>query len=206
MEALRSSPTQNEKRNLLSSIFVTILLGIAFQEMISPARESFRTNGPSLALIAYLGVFFLTALRFFIGAQLHLLSDDLLKQGGKAWFFDFSVISIEMIIMAFMGGVASPQTSQAARITFVGFLVALLALDIIWILAQWALGKTWSSWRRSFIPWRWAILNTALVLSLFLLTLATRGPYSLSFNIGLLVLNAIAFAVDVIWTDYFDVI
>ena len=36
---------QVEKRNLLSSFFITLLIGLAYQEMIPVVRESVRTNG-----------------------------------------------------------------------------------------------------------------------------------------------------------------
>lgn len=33
------------RRNLLSELFIVLLVGLAYQEMVAPVRESFRTVG-----------------------------------------------------------------------------------------------------------------------------------------------------------------
>ncbi len=83
-----------EKRNLLSSIFVTFMIALAYQEMVTPVRDSLRAAGFTFETIALFAIFFLTSMRFFIGSQLHLLSEGLLKMkdviaaGQRGRFFD----------------------------------------------------------------------------------------------------------------------
>ena len=43
-----------EKRNLLSSFFITVLIGLAYQEMVSPVRESVRASGITLGTVVWL--------------------------------------------------------------------------------------------------------------------------------------------------------
>jgi CDP-diglyceride synthetase len=57
---------QAEKRNLLSSFFITVLIGIAYQEMIAPVRESVRASGITLGTSILMAVFFLTGIRFWL--------------------------------------------------------------------------------------------------------------------------------------------
>ena len=66
------TPSQSEKRSLVSSVFITILLGIAYQEMVGPAKASLQLSGLSLGLVAYFSIFILTTLRFFVGSQIHM--------------------------------------------------------------------------------------------------------------------------------------
>ena len=101
MDAIIKIGKQAEKRNLLSSIFVTLLIGLAYQEMISPVRESIRATGLTWGTFVLFLVFFLTTMRFFIGAQLHLISESLLKLPGRVWFFDFIFIVLEMVVMVY---------------------------------------------------------------------------------------------------------
>jgi CDP-diglyceride synthetase len=206
MDNFTSPRNTKEKRNLVSSIFVTLLLGLAYQEMIAPVRVSFRETGFSLGLITILVIFFLTSIRFFIGAQLHLLSDRLLEMGGFVWFYDFMWIVIEMTVMAFMGGVSSVKASSEARIDFFTFLIVLYSIDVAWIVSQYLLGKPWKYFRRQFIPWRWAILNSFLIAFILLLQHFTKDLYSTTGLIWLLVLNIGAFVIDVILVDYYNVL
>jgi hypothetical protein len=151
-------------------------------------------------------IFFLTSIRFFIGAQLHLLSDRLLEMGGFVWFYDFMWIVIEMTVMAFMGGVSSVKASSEARIDFFTFLIVLYSIDVAWIVSQYLLGKPWKYFRRQFIPWRWAILNSFLIAFILLLQHFTKDLYSTTGLIWLLVLNIGAFVIDVILVDYYNVL
>ncbi len=195
-----------EKRNLLSSIFVTLLIGLAYQEMVTPVRDSLRSAGFTFGTIALFAIFFLTSMRFFIGSQLHLLSEGLLKMKGEVWFFDFVVIVLEMVVLVFLGGVASVEASRLARIDFAGLLAGLYALDVLWIASQWAAGRLFPAWRRDFIPWAWAILNLVLVAILLVLPVVIPDLYSALGLTLLLLVNAAAFLIDVFLVDYFEVL
>jgi hypothetical protein len=62
------------KRKLISSIFITMLIGISYKEMLAPVSNSVRASGFTAGTMFLAIIFFLTSMRFFIGNQLHLLS------------------------------------------------------------------------------------------------------------------------------------
>jgi CDP-diglyceride synthetase len=144
---------QIEKRNLLSSFFVTLLIALAYQEMITPVRKSVRTSGFTLETSLLMSVFFLTTMRFFVGNQLHLLSESLVTMPGLVWLYDLMVIIVQSVVLTFLGGVSSVEANRQTPIDFVRLLIILYVIDVAWIISQWILGKILPKWRRAFIPW-----------------------------------------------------
>ena len=197
---------KRDRRNVLSSIFVVVLIGIAYQEMVVPVRESVRTAGITLGTSVLFFIFFLTSMRFFIGNQLHLMSEGLLKMKGEVWFYDLMWIILQTTVLIFLGGVSSVEVSQSVKIGFIKLLIALYAIDVLWIISQWILGKIWKDWHRDFIPWKWGILNTVLISLMLLPLFLTNEPYSKGALIYLSILNTVAFAIDIMLVDYHDVI
>jgi len=110
---------QIEKRNLLSSFFVTLLIALAYQEMIVPVRESVRTSGMTLGTFLLMTIFFVTTMRFFVGNQLHLLSESLVKMPGLVWFYDLMVIIIQSVVLTFLGGVSSVEVNRQTSMDFI---------------------------------------------------------------------------------------
>jgi len=194
-----------ERRNLLAQLFVVLLLGVAYQEMISPIKSVIRVEGFSTEAVVFFGVFFLTSLRFFIGAQLHLVNESLLKMRSGVWFFDFMIIIFEMVIFIFLGGVASFDAGRLAGIDFFELLMTVYIVDIFWVILQVALGKIFSSWKRSFIPLKWALINLGALLSTALLY-CSSAVYSGAGMIIFGAVNAIAFIIDIFFIDYFKII
>lgn len=201
---LGEKKSQAERRNLLSSFFVTLLIGMAYQEMISVVKESFRVEGITLETFFLIATFFFVSMRFFIGNQLHLLSDALIRLPGLVWLYDLMVIIAQCIALVLLGSFSSVEVNQTTAVGFLEFLIILYILDIAWIISQWALGKFLANWRRAFIPWAWAILNSTLVISMLILDAAFVELYSLAMLIWLFALNLIGFVVDVVLVDYFD--
>jgi len=197
---------QTERRNFLSSIFVVILIGLAYQEMVTPIRESVRASGITLGTVILFAVFFLTSMRFFMGNQLHLMSEGLLKMKGEVWFYDLIVIIFQTTLIVFLGGVSSVEVNRRVQIGFVEILIALYAVDVMWIVSQWILGKIFQGWRRSFIPWAWGILNSVLIVSMIVLRVTVDDLYSNTGLIWLGILNGLGFIIDVLLVDYYDVI
>ena len=195
-----------EKRNLVSSVFIAMLIGLAYQEMITTVRQAVHASGITWGTVILFSVFFLTSIRFFIGNQLHLLSDALVRMRGDLWFFDFMVITFQTSLLAFLGGASCVDVCRVARVGFVDILLALYVVDVIWILLQWVLGKLFAGWRREFIPWAWAILNTLLAISLIVLQLVFDDIYSDAALIWLVSSSAAAFVVDIVLVDYFNLI
>jgi hypothetical protein len=195
---------QIEKRNLLSSFFVTLLIALAYQEMIVPVRESVRTSGMTLGTFLLMTIFFVTTMRFFVGNQLHLLSESLVKMPGLVWFYDLMVIIIQSVVLTFLGGVSSVEVNRQTSVDFIQLLIILYVIDVAWIISQWILGKILPKWRRAFIPWAWAILNSILVICIVALGFFVDDKYSTFGIIILFVLNFIGFIVDVVLVDYYD--
>ncbi|MCK6562475.1 hypothetical protein L6R21_25020 [bacterium] len=194
---------QAEKRNLLSSFFITLLIGIAYQEMISVVRESMRLSGITVGTTLLTATFFFTSMRFFVGNQLHLLSDALLRMPGLVWLYDVMVIISQSIALIFLGSSSSIEINRKIMIGFLEFLVVLYIIDIAWIVSQWILGRFLRNWRRGFIPWAWAILNSILVICMLFLNAFTSDIYSASALTWLFGLNLIGFIVDVVLVDYY---
>jgi len=132
---------QAEKRNLLSIFFITLLIGLGYQEMIPVVRESVRTNGLVLETFLLVGIFFFTSIRFFVGNQLHLLSPSLLKMPGLTWLYDLAVIIIQSVVLIFLGGVSAIEVNRKITIGFVDLLITLYVVDVMWIVSQWVIGK-----------------------------------------------------------------
>jgi len=194
---------QIEKRNLLSSFFVTLLIALAYQEMIVPVGESVRTSGMTLGTFLLMTIFFVTTMRFFVGNQLHLLSESLVKMPGLVWFYDLMVIIIQSVVLTFLGGVSSVEVNRQTSVDFIQLLIILYVIDVAWIISQWILGKILPKWRRAFIPWAWAILNSILVICMVALGFFVDDKYSTFGIIILFVLNFIGFIVDVVLVDYY---
>lgn len=197
---------QIERRNLLSSIFVVILIGLAYGEMIPLVRESVRSLGITLGTSILVVIFFLTSMRFFMGNQLHLMSEALVRMKGGVWFYDLIFIILQTVVLIFLGGVSSVEVSRNVQIGFSEFLIVLYALDVLWIISQWMLGKILNNWQREFIPWAWAILNTVLIVGMVLVRIITGSAYSDAEILWLGALNGVGFIVDVMLVDYYDVL
>jgi cation transport ATPase len=195
---------QIEKRNLISSFFVTLLIAIAYQEMITSVRESVRTSGFTLETFLLMSVFFLTTMRFFVGNQLHLLSESLVTMPGLVWFYDLMIIIIQSVVLAFLGGVSSVEANRQTSVDFVQLLIILYVIDVAWIISQWILGKILPKWRRVFIPWAWGILNSILVICIQAFRFFVNDIYSTFGIVVLFVLNLIGFIIDVVLVDYYD--
>jgi hypothetical protein len=188
-----------ERRNGISSIFAGILFGLAFTEAVQSVQTAegdlFRS---SLLFLS----FFVTALRFLIGAHLHLVSRELVELPGKVWFYDLCIIIAEAVVFVFMGTLCSVGASRRSSLGFASLLTMLYTLDILWVTSHWALAKIWPSWRRPSIPWGWAILNLSLLACMALLALLPGDMYGVGIVGAMALTNVAAFAVDVLLIDH----
>jgi len=150
--------------------------------------------------------FLLTSLRYFIGAQFHLIDSRLLAMGGGVWFFDFIVITLEIVALILMGGVGSVTSSQGAALDFYWYLLLLLYIDVIWIILQWLLGVLMLSWRRQSLTWGWALINTSSIVALHMLLWVAPDPYQPGPLLILGFICVVAFILDVFLYDYYGVI
>jgi hypothetical protein len=195
-----------EKRNLLSSFFITLLIGIAYQEMISGTSKSILESGITVNILLLILIFFLTSMRFFIGNQLHLLSDALLKLPGLVWLFDLMIIIIQSIMLILLGSSIKVDTYSNYRIGFFELIVTLYVIDIFWIISQWLIGKLFFVWKRKTIPWAWAILNSSLVVILIILDLSMENIYSLKGLVFILIFSVLGFIADIVLIDNYKIL
>lgn len=198
--------TQIDKRNLLSSFFITLLIGIAFQEMINAVKNPIMVYGVSVNN-SFLGLtFFFVSIRFFIGNQLHLFNKSLLKLSGLLWLYDLMVIIVQSAILIFLGTLCTVDSNINKTLGFVEFLAILFAIDVSWIISQYVMGKIVKEWKRESIPWIWAKLNSVLLLFILTINYLVDNIYSEFGLIVLFTINLVAFIVDVILIDYYDAI
>jgi len=195
-----------EKRQIISSLFIAMLLGIAYQEMLAPVRDEVRQHGLSWS-IALLGLSFVfLSMRFFIGNQLHLMSDAVRTARGDVWLFDFVVIVIETALLCFLGGVTAPQLNRGIPITFYHLTITICLVDVGWVLLQWGLGGALKAWRRSFFPFSWAILNLSVAAISWLMLRWAPDPFGSRAIAAFCLLNLVAFAIDMVLIDYHDLV
>lgn len=195
------------RRTLISSFFITLLIGIAFKFSVGPIWGIFERTRISLSiewLLPY--IFILTAIRFFIGNQLHLLkleeSPNLL---GWIWLFDFSFIFLESFILIFVGKSCSLSITLLGRKVFFFFIGVLLFLDVFWILLQGIFGLLNKKWVREIWPWAWGVLN---FISGIVLIILAQGDilYKDSGIILMGILLTIAAIIDVFLIDYYGLL
>jgi biotin transporter BioY len=195
-----------DRKDLLSQLFVVLLIGLAYQEMIRPVRDWVRAYGVTYSVLVLTAAFFLTSLRFFIGAQLHLVDESITRPRSPIWIMDFMVIAFEMILFIFLGGLTSVNANANAHYDFLEILILILAVDILWVVAQFVLGLLSSKMSRADIPWKWATINLASLLLLGVIYLLGLSPFS---TLGLSIIfavSALAFIFDVFVVDYFNVV
>ena len=197
---------QAEKRNLVSSFFVTLLIGVAYQEMVLTVRASLDREGLTLTTLLLAAIFLFISMRFFIGNQLHLLGDSFTRLPGLLWLFDLLVIITQSIVLILIGSYSTKIVNDTYKIGFVEYIVALYSIDIIWILSQSIMCKINPKWTREFIPKGWAILNFILIISIIAARMTIKAPYSEIEVILLFIINFMGFIGDVVLIDYYDAI
>jgi hypothetical protein len=195
---------QAEKRNLLASFFVTLLIGLAFQEMILASREAFSSEGITIETILFGLMFFFIAVRFFVGNLLHLQSENLLVLPGLVWMYDLLAIVAQSSVLVLIGSFVTVQVNRDADVGFLDYVIMLYTIDVLWILSQWMIGRVFQTWRRESVPFAWAFLNFLLIVSFWILSSLIPDIYSLEGLIGLTVLNFIGFVADMVLIDYYD--
>lgn len=195
-----------ERKDLLAQLFIVVLIGLAYQEMVPPVRDTVRLQGVTFHLAALFSIFVLTSLRFFIGAQLHLIDESITRPRSAIWMFDFLVSVVVMIVFIFLGGLTSVEANEGATFDFVQLLALIYVIDVVWVLLQFVLSKISQRWYRSAIPWQWALINLAALAVIVPLYLAERDIFSVRSLAILLVVNAAAFVLDVFVVDYFSVV
>ena len=198
---------RSERRNLVSSIFIVMLVGIAYQEMASAVRDSMRDEGRlSFGTAVLMIVFFATSMRFLIGNQLHLLGEQQATARGEIWFFDFLMTVLESVALVFLGGLTSVAVNRTVPVDFIEVLLVLCLLDVAWVLSQWVFGGVIPALKRSRVPWPWALLNGGVALLTAGILWTASDPFDTTPMTILLVVNLAAFVIDVVLVDHYDLL
>jgi hypothetical protein len=196
---------QLERRAIISPLFLTVLMGIAYDRMLEVAHKSL-LSGLIVNDLLLIATFLLVSMRFFIGNQLYLVSDDFKKLKELAWLYDYFVITGQTICIVFLGNFSSVQANGYSSIGFLQFLLVLYVIDVAWIISLVILSELFSYFRRpcKSIPVKWAFLNTFLIFAIIILNFIVSDLYSTTGLVWLLCLNLIGFIVDVVIVDHHD--
>jgi hypothetical protein len=196
-----------------AELLLSFLVAVAFHEAMRLVSESLKTDGLSWDRLAEMLtlplVFFLTAVRFFIGNQLHLMKESFKEVDARSsysiWYFDLMVMTLESATLIFLGTVATLEASSRSKIGFISALIFLLLLDVLWLLVRAAAGcrKSWKHCKPEAQNWLWALLNVALVVAMFVAGFLTRDPYSHGGLVLIGIFNLAAFACDMWLTGRF---
>jgi hypothetical protein len=193
---------KREQRTFVVTILVAAMTGVAFQEMVSAVGEEFRSGVLAIGTLLLALVFFLTTIRFFVGAALHLTSPGLLWAPGFVWMYDLMFILFETFLLIALGSVS---TLGRGGVGFIPILLLLLGTDIVWVLSQWILGKANRRFYRASIPWEWFWIN-GLVICAVLITQAVTPPYGTAGLATLAFINSVAFVVDLFTVDHYHLL
>jgi hypothetical protein len=161
-----------------------MLIALAFSEMVLPVKASIAKDG------------------FTLGTSLLVVVSSV----GKIWLFDFIVIVVESIILVFLATTCSETAAREARVGFVGILLILYAVDVLWVLSMWArqvlLGWLRPSIQNNKIPWWWAGQNFLLIVLIGPLGLLAGDFYSPEMLMWLTFTHLGAFIHSVILYDF----
>lgn len=195
-----------EKRNTVATVFITILMGMAYVEMFEPIRESVRHNGITWPTMLLALTFFFLSMRFFVGNHLHLMNQNIVSMRGDMWLYDFLLITFETILLCFLGGLMSIDVNHHTRINFVQLMLFLYGVDVAWILSLWFIGTLVKKWKRTYIPWAWAILNSFVFIVIFLLYYFMPDIFSFWGLLLLFLINIFAFISDIFLIDQYSLV
>jgi hypothetical protein len=118
-----------QQRNGAATAFVGFLIGLAYQEAVGPVRDSVRDDGVTFGTIVLFLAFLLTGLATFLAGYYNLVFSPFER---LAWFANFAMLLVLSVLLVFIGGVASPDASRAARYGFIDLLLAFFVVSIVW--------------------------------------------------------------------------
>jgi hypothetical protein len=193
-----------ERARLLAEILVIALVAVAVHEGLNTLRDSVANHAaelrPALSLFT---MFFLTAIRFFIGNHLQL-QDPVLLAKEKKWLLDLMMVLVQTVILCFLGCV-SPLAEGQPREWFLMLLILLYGSDFVWIFGLQLLQRRYTWGKRSW-PWKWGLLNSVLLVATVLMW---RYLWDSQPAWGLLTLflvnGVLAFVID-LWMDVHQLI
>ena len=190
----------------LSEFFVLVLIGVAYEATIEPVGELLRGREDKWPSALLLGTFVLTTFRFLVGNYRHLNKPETRATPRIVLLFDMFWIGLESLVMVFLGTFTSVKNNREAlehgyAFNYLGALVALSVIDMIWIWSRLSLAALPKVQPRMLgFPWNWHLLNLiAIALGGWALHAQDRdGIVNTSFIAMVFIGSAILFVVDVL--------
>jgi hypothetical protein len=202
---MSESESYDHKRELRRAVdfFTGFLIAIAFHEAGHHTSDALKRDGLTLETFVLPAIFFLTALRFFIGNQLYLLKQSFARQHSKSWYYDVGIVTLQSSVLIFLGNVVTFEEGHRPKIGFVKALVFLYAVDVFWIVSKMCIGraKRWAHCKPASESKWWVALNVGLVGFILLTGWIFGDVYSHEGLILIGIANAVAFVIDVRMTD-----
>jgi hypothetical protein len=120
-----------ERRNA-AVIFIGFLIGLAYQEAVSPVRDALDDGQFTLVTAGLVTTFFFLGLSTFFGGFFHLL---VAPWKGLSWVCNFFVIVLEAVILVFMAGVCTESASTGTPWDMFRWALVYSVLIAAWALA-----------------------------------------------------------------------
>ena len=201
----QQSTLGERRRTLISSFFITVLIAVALEHSAEPMFEILKTKGLASAtdwLMPF--IFLVTTMRFYIGNQLYLREiEEAEGLSPLMWLTDFAFILAESFLAIFMAKLCTLTASATSKMGFFTTVMYLLLMDIVWISFQALSGRVTKNWKRSRVPWGWALLNIATVVVLLVSEEILYKPSGLRVAAVVFGISAI---VDVYKMDYYGLL
>ncbi len=172
--------------------FVGFLVAIAYQNASIPAGSILEGQRVSFADAAMFVGFTLSALGVFLFGAFNLAFSP---AKGAEWIVSFLLLTIDGIILTFVGQVVTTGTTRQAKIGFPELVVTLVAVDGLWNLASF---WRYKSARQGMRPYTGTAVATAILVVVFALAWKNDSSAQLVLLSAVLVLSFLVQAVLVI--------
>ncbi len=185
-----TEPSEDEKRGrqIVGTVFVGVLYGVAMSQMLATLREAFPTLSPTVYDLMLPIVFVVTSSRFAFGHAFHFVIDKSLRW---SWSLDAGFVFVMSFIMILLGLTASIEASRTASVGFVTLLISLYIVVVVFLAVVLAQKK-----KRKDIHKCWVLINagaTVLMLLVWARSIDFYSPLGLSL---VLLINLGAFGLD----------
>jgi hypothetical protein len=169
--------------------FVGFLIAIAYQNASMPAGSILQGRQVNFTdAIMFVG-FTVWALGVFLFGAFNLAFSP---ARGAVWLASFLLLTIEGIILIFVGQVVTTGATHAAKIGFAELVPTLVVVDGLWNVASYTL---YQSARTRMRPYTVTAVATAILVVVFALACENNSTTQLALISGVLVLSFLAQAV-----------
>lgn len=169
--------------------FVGFLIAIAYQNASMPAGSILQGGQVNFADAMMFVGFTVSALGVFLFGAFNLAFNPVT---GAAWLTSFLLLTIEGIVLIFVGQVVTTGATHAAKIGFPELVVTLVVVDGLWNVASF---KLYKDARTVMLPYTLTAVATAILVFVFALACENDSTTQLALISGVLVLSFVVQAV-----------